>query len=83
MNLHKLKTKEKKLRDKQKNRYRDSRQDKIRKIHRKRMKGIVKNNTVLYSLSRIPTYAAFLLAMMVAIDRFEENVRKKHAQGGK
>jgi hypothetical protein len=83
MNLQKLKTKEKKLRDKQKNRYTDSRQDKIQKIHKKRMKGIVKNSTVLYSISRVPTYAAILLAMMVAIDRFEENVKKNHALKGK
>ncbi|MCR4788712.1 MAG: hypothetical protein K5888_08995 [Lachnospiraceae bacterium] len=82
MDLQKLKAKEKKLRQKQKNRYSDSRDAKIRKIHKKRMKGVVKNSTVLSSIARIPAYAAMFLGLLVAVDRFEENFKKERKLKG-
>ena len=78
MNIQKLKTKEKKLRQKQKDNYKDKRAAKIQKIHRKRIRGVVKNSTVLSSLCKIPTYFAIFVALMAAIDRFEENLKKRN-----
>ena len=81
MNIQQLKTKEKKLRAKQKNRYSDKRADKINKIHKKRMKGVVKNSTVLSALGRIPTYVAIIIAALFAVERFEENIKRNIRSG--
>ncbi|MCR4990220.1 MAG: hypothetical protein K6A38_05080 [Lachnospiraceae bacterium] len=81
MNIQQLKIKEKKLRAKQKNGYSDKRADKINKIHKKRMKGVVKNSTVLSALSRIPTYVAIIIAALFAVERFEENIKRNIRSG--